>query len=79
MSPGDCVVFHALTVHAAAGNATADRRRRSVSTRWVGDDVVWTPRKSKTATLIRDPGLNPGDSLGKSDLFPLVWTREGAA
>ncbi len=75
MAPGDCVVFHALTVHAAGGNATAGRRRRGIACRWVGDDVVWTPRRGKTATLIREPGLRAGDTLDKSDLFPVAWSR----
>jgi ectoine hydroxylase-related dioxygenase (phytanoyl-CoA dioxygenase family) len=73
MAPGDCVVFHALTVHGAPGNAT-ERRRRALSTRWAGDDVRWIERKGRTAKLIRDPGLAPGDKLDGSELFPLVWS-----
>jgi ectoine hydroxylase-related dioxygenase (phytanoyl-CoA dioxygenase family) len=74
MAPGDCVVFHALTVHGAPGNRSS-ATRRALSTRWAGDDVVWVQRPGKTAKLIRDPGLKPGDPLDKSELFPLVWER----
>lgn len=76
MRPGDCVAFHALTVHGASGNRSSTTRRRALSTRWAGDDVVWIRRRGKTAKLIRDPGLEPGDPLEKSELFPLVWARE---
>jgi ectoine hydroxylase-related dioxygenase (phytanoyl-CoA dioxygenase family) len=75
MAPGDCVVFHALTVHGAPGNRSSATRRRALSTRWAGDDVVWVQRRGKTAKLIRDSGLKPGDPLDQSDLFPLVWER----
>ena len=71
LEPGDAVVFSALTLHAAAGNATTARRRRALSTRWTGDDARFVRRK-KMITLIRDPGLKPGDALD-SDLFPVVW------
>ena len=78
MDPGDCVVFHSLTVHGAPGNASSGTRRRALSTRWAGDDVIWVEKEGKTAKLIRDPGLKPGDPLTKSDLFPTVWRRESA-
>ncbi len=77
MAPGDCVAFHALTVHGAPGNQSATRRR-AISFRFAGDDVVWHPRTGPTARLIRDPGLAPGDSLGRSDLFPRVWPPAAA-
>ena len=73
--PGDCIVFHALTVHGAPGNAASDRRRRALSTRWAGDDAVYIERPAMSEPL-RDPGLKPGDPLD-SDLFPVVW--RGAA
>ena len=73
LEPGDGVVFSAPTLHAAAGNATAARRRRALSTRWTGDDARFVRRK-KMITLIHDLGLKPGDVLD-SDLFPVVWRR----
>jgi ectoine hydroxylase-related dioxygenase (phytanoyl-CoA dioxygenase family) len=32
--PGDVIVFHGLTLHAAAGNGHASRRRRALSLRY---------------------------------------------
>ena len=72
LEPGDAVVFTAMTLHGAPGNASA-RRRRAVSTRWTGDDVRYL-RKRRLATLLRDPGLTPGDPMDCS-LFPVVWRR----
>ena len=39
LEPGDAVVFSALTLHAAAGNDTQNRRRRALSIRYTGDDA----------------------------------------
>ncbi len=73
LEPGDAVVFHALILHSARANATADRRRRALSTRWAGDDMRYIERK-KTIRLLYDPGLAPGDPLD-CELFPVVWPR----
>ena len=73
MEPGDAVVFTALTLHSAPGNASV-RRRRALSTRWTGDDVCYT-RKRTEATLLRDPGLKPGDPM-TCDLFPVAWPKQ---
>ena len=37
--PGDVVVHHARTLHAAGGNRSATQRRRAISVRYCGDDV----------------------------------------
>ncbi len=73
LEPGDAVVFHALVLHGARSNATADRRRRALSTRWAGDDMRYIQRK-KMIRLLREPGLAPGDPLD-CELFPVVWPR----
>jgi len=70
LRPGDCLVHHALTVHGARGNATSDRRRRALATRWGGDDAVYDPRPG-TMSLPEDPRIQPGVPLA-SKLFPLV-------
>ncbi|WP_270933467.1 phytanoyl-CoA dioxygenase family protein [Falsiroseomonas oryzae] len=77
MAPGDALAFHALTVHGAPGNRSA-ARRRAISFRYAGDDVRWVQRPGRTAKLIRDPGLRPGDGLDRSDLFPRVFPLEPA-
>ncbi len=75
LAPGDALVFAALTLHAAPSNPST-RRRRAISTRWTGDDVRYM-RKRRMATLLRDPGLAPGDAMDCS-LFPVVWRRAAA-
>ncbi len=52
LEPGDCVAFHMLTLHAAAGSAT---QRRVFSARYVGDDATHAPRAWKTSPEF--PGL----------------------
>ncbi len=74
LEPGDALVFTALTLHSAPSNPSR-RRRRAISTRWTGDDVRYK-RKRRLATLLRDPGLAPGDHMDCS-LFPVVWPRAG--
>lgn len=73
MKPGDCVVFNALVVHGAPGNASLRERRRAVSTRWCGDDARYHKRGGEVAVPSRDPGLEDGDEL-TCDLFPRVWS-----
>ena len=48
--PGDITVHHARTIHGADGNASSIQRRRAISVRYCGDDVVYkfkrgAPRK----------------------------------
>ena len=39
--PGDITVHHARTIHGADGNASLTQRRRAISVRYCGDDVVY--------------------------------------
>lgn len=73
MEPGDCLVFNALVIHGAAGNASDAVRRRGLATRWCGDDVTFLDGDF----MVEPPepsGLATGDPLD-SDLFPVVWRR----
>ena len=73
--PGDCIVFHALTLHRAFGNTLPDARRRAVVLRLVGPEVVYQPRP-RTIPLIWSPALAPGNPLGTDpELFPRLWPR----
>jgi ectoine hydroxylase-related dioxygenase (phytanoyl-CoA dioxygenase family) len=74
LEPGDCIAFHALTIHGAGGNKSATQRRRGLATRWTGDDIRFVPGNF-VLKLNEDPGLKPGDPLD-SDLFPVVWRRD---
>ena len=70
MEPGDVLIFHPLVVHGSRGNSSMTRRRRALATRWLGDDVVYAPRKA-TMPLPPQHGLHPGDRVG-GPLFPEV-------
>ena len=71
LEPGDAVFFHMLTLHAAGG---ADRRRRVLSVRFLGDDMVHAPRRWTTSPPF--PGLEdelPAGAPLEHPLFPLLW------
>ena len=74
VEPGDVVVFHYRTLHGAPGNPSAERRRRVVSLRWVGDDAVWAERPWEVSPPYEPGGLHPGDPLD-DERFPLVHPR----
>ena len=46
LEPGDCIFFQGLIVHQGRNNPTRDTRRRTVTHRWLGDDVRF---------ILRDP------------------------
>jgi len=68
--PGDCVVFHGLTLHGARGNSTGTDRR-VLSTRWCGQGTVLAARPW-TVSPPELGGLGWGDPV-LSDTFPLIW------
>jgi ectoine hydroxylase-related dioxygenase (phytanoyl-CoA dioxygenase family) len=72
MQPGDVLCHHPLTVHGAAGNASATQRRVGLSIRYLGTDVQWDPRPH-TMKLNIDPGVRTGDYPADDTAFPVVW------
>lgn len=74
LAPGDCLVFQAMIIHGAPGNASLERRRRALSTRWTGDDARYAPRAGETAIPTTDPGIAAGAVLDCLD-FPVVWSE----
>jgi ectoine hydroxylase-related dioxygenase (phytanoyl-CoA dioxygenase family) len=74
MAPGDCVVFHGLTLHGAGGNPQAETWRRAYSSNWLGDDMVFAGRPGETRPAFDDCGLTDGDPMD-SAYFPRVWPR----
>ena len=71
---GDCIFFHALTVHGAPGNPQPQSRRRAYATRWLGEDTRYATRKGQISPPIEGHGLKPGDSMN-CEMFPRVWPR----
>ena len=74
LEPGDCIVFHGMTIHGAPGNHCEVTRRRAVSTTWVGDDTTYIERPGEMEPQFEGHGLRPGDPM-ESALFPRVWPR----
>lgn len=73
--PGDIVVNHLRTLHAAPGNLT-DQRRRAVAFRFTGDDAYYVVRKKGSRPIV-DPGLTAGDKM-PCDVFPQLWPKPPA-
>jgi ectoine hydroxylase-related dioxygenase (phytanoyl-CoA dioxygenase family) len=74
LQPGDCIVFHALTVHGAPGNPSQQRGRRALSTFWMGDDATYAKRPGMVRPAFHGHGLKPGAPM-ECDYFPRVWPR----
>lgn len=79
VDPGDIIVFHLGTLHGGAGTSP-DLRRRTVSLRFLGPDVVFDgrPRDEVGAQEGNDAalastyaGLTPGDPFPKTNLTAL--------
>lgn len=75
LEPGDAVFFHMLVAHGAGGVGGPDRRR-VLSVRMLGDDMVHAPRPWTTSPPFADvePPLEPGEPLDRP-LFPVLWER----
>jgi ectoine hydroxylase-related dioxygenase (phytanoyl-CoA dioxygenase family) len=73
LEPGDAVFFHMLTLH-SAGGVSGPHRRRVLSVRFLGDDMVHVVRPWVTSPPF--PGL--ADELEEGapldhPLFPVLW------
>ena len=73
LEPGDCVVFHGMTLHGAAGNRSQTTARRALSTRWFGDDARFAERPWEISPPITG-GLKPGEPMA-CDTFPVIWEK----
>jgi ectoine hydroxylase-related dioxygenase (phytanoyl-CoA dioxygenase family) len=72
LEPGDAVFFNMLTLHASGGSA---KRRRVLSVRFLGDDMVHAPRPWATSPPF--PGLEdelPAGAPMDHPLFPVLWS-----
>ncbi len=73
LDPGDCIAFDFLTLHGTGAGEVKDRRR-ALSTRWLGDDVVYCERPVETSPPFEDMALKPGERM-RQDWFPVLWRR----
>ena len=79
LEPGDAVFFNMLTLH-AAGGVSRNARRRVLSIRYLGDDMVHAPRRWRTSPPF--PGLEgdlPAGAALDHPLFPILWPAPGPA
>lgn len=68
LEPGDAVFFNMLVVHGSAG-VEGPNRRRVLSVRFLGDDMVHAPRRWKTSPPFDGLDLAPGVEMDH-ELFP---------
>jgi ectoine hydroxylase-related dioxygenase (phytanoyl-CoA dioxygenase family) len=74
--PGDVVVHHARTLHAAGGNRSSTTRRRAISVRYCGDDArvlvrAGAPKKAYQHAVVDGAVLDSPDC-------PVVWRSRPA-
>lgn len=70
MQPGDVLIFHMRTLHAAGGSSAT---RRAFAARWLGDDARYAKRPGPTSPPFPELEgvLQPGDPMVHK-LFPIV-------
>jgi len=77
MAPADALIFSAWILHGARGNSSSTQDRVALSTRWLGDDVLWDPREGVDPTVdpaqvLVDPGMPPRDN----SFFPEIFSAD---
>jgi ectoine hydroxylase-related dioxygenase (phytanoyl-CoA dioxygenase family) len=76
LEPGDAVFFHMLTLH-AAGGVPGPQRRRVLSVRFLGADMVHAPRSWPTSPEFEDLAVPAGAPMD-DPRFPVLWTAPTA-
>ena len=72
MRPGDCLVFHGLTLHGSPGNRARASKLRAVSFRFAGDGTTFVHRPEGTSPSFPAEVQRAGEAVG-GPLFPQVW------
>ncbi len=70
LEPGDCIAFHALTLHGAPGNPLPIRRR-AFAARFTGDDARYVLRDGFMSPPPQPGAPEPGGPMD-SDAFPVI-------
>ena len=73
LEPGDCIAFHALTLHGAPGNRGA-ARRRAFAARVTGDDALFVLRDGFMSPPPPADAPPSGTPMG-GPAFPEIWPR----
>lgn len=71
VEPGDVVAFHIDTIHGARGGRNVAQKRRTIATRWTGDDIRFAEPALVTPHVPVAPHEIGAPMSG--DLYPLVW------
>lgn len=74
MEPGDCLVFHARTLHGSPGN-TLDHDTRRMVTRWVDETSVLAPHGGTVVDRLVAEGFEVDLAVGgpiRGNLFPVI-------
>lgn len=76
VEPGDALIFSAWTLHGARGNASEEKRRAALSTRWLGDNAIWQPHPGSDPIVTQERvSIEPGEAPHDDDVFPLIWQQ----
>ena len=79
MEPGDCLVFHGMTIHGGSGDLPSSLGRRTVSVQWLGDDARFRDMRGlddpDIGEDLRPYGLGQGDPV-VCEMCPIVWPPE---
>ena len=71
---GDVIVLDPYVVHASAPVTNEGAFRMGFSTRWIGDDVRWTPSPYTSVEAEKHPyPITPG-SPPPDEWFPIMWS-----
>jgi ectoine hydroxylase-related dioxygenase (phytanoyl-CoA dioxygenase family) len=71
LEPGDCIAFHALTLHGAPGNPLSTRRR-AFAARFTGNDARYVLRDGFMSPPPQPDAPPPGGPMDSS-AFPVIW------
>jgi ectoine hydroxylase-related dioxygenase (phytanoyl-CoA dioxygenase family) len=71
LEPGDCIAFHALTLHGAPGNPLPTRRR-AFAARFTGDDARYVLRDGFMSPPPQPGAPAPGGPMD-SEAHPVIW------
>ena len=73
LEPGDCIFFQGLVVHQGRNNLTRDTRRRTITHRWLGDDVRFILREPPAEFPKHPTTLSTGEPFHNDPQYPVVW------
>jgi len=73
LEPGDAMFFQALVVHQGRNNPTKDKRRWTITHRWLGDDATFILRDPPAEFPKYPTSLKSGQPFHIDPQFPVVW------